>query len=42
MREEEGIDAVLEQVCGLDPAGRLAGLIRSKIDLLKEWGWIHE
>ena len=42
MREEEGIDAVLEQVCCLDPAGRLAGLIRSKIDLLKEWGWIHE
>ena len=42
IREEEGIDAVLEKVCGLDMKGHLACLIKRKIELLKEWGWIHE
>lgn len=42
IREEEGIDAVLEKVCGLDVKGHLACLIKRKIELLKEWGWIHE
>lgn len=42
IREEEGIDAVLEKVCGLDPQGHLGCLIKTKIELLKEWGWIHE
>lgn len=42
MRTEEGIDAVIEKVCKLDPNGELGMLIKEKIALLKEWGWIHE
>lgn len=42
MREEEGIDAILEKVCEQDPNGELGTLIKEKITLLKEWGWIHE
>ncbi len=42
IREEEGVDAVLEKVCGLDADGALGCLIKTKIAILKEWGWIHE
>lgn len=42
MRTEEGIDAVIEKVCKLDPNGELGILIKEKIELLKEWRWIHE
>ncbi len=42
IRREEGIDAVINNVCGLEPEGHLGLLIKSKIELLKEWGWIHE
>ena len=42
MRKEEGIDAIVEKVCKLDPQGELAMLIKEKIELLKTWGWIHE
>jgi len=42
MREEEGIDAILEKVCEQDPNGELGLLIKEKITLLKKWGWIHE
>ena len=42
MRKEEGIDAIIEKVCKLDPQGELAMLIKEKIELLKTWGWIHE
>ena len=42
IRTEEGIDAVLSKVCGLDPEGSLGKLIKEKIGLLKEWGWINE
>lgn len=42
MRTEEGIDVILEKVCQLDPRGELGMLIKEKIALLKEWGWIHE
>jgi len=41
IRKEEGIDAVLEKVCGLDADGTLGRMIKAKIELLKEWGWIH-
>ena len=41
MRTEEGVGAVLEKVCHLDPDGSLAQLIFRKIALLTEWGWIH-
>lgn len=42
MREKEGVDAILEKVCQLEPKGTLGTLIKEKIVLLKEWGWIHE
>lgn len=42
MRTEEGIDAVLTKVCSLDPDGVIGKLVKEKIYLLKEWGWIHE
>ena len=42
MRKEEGIDAVLTNVCKIDANGELGMLIKSKIELLKEWGWINE
>lgn len=41
MRTEEGIDAVLTKVCSLDPEGTIGKLVKEKIELLKEWGWIH-
>lgn len=42
MREEKGVDYVLEHVCKLDPKGDLASLIREKIEYLKKEGYIHE
>lgn len=42
MRETEGIDAILEKVCEQDPNGRLGMLIKEKVELLKQWGWICE
>ncbi len=42
MRKEEGIDYILEKVCELDPSGELALLIKEKIVLLKQWGWIEK
>ena len=41
LREREGVDAVLTSVCGIDPSGQLGRLIREKIAMLKERGWIH-
>lgn len=42
MRKEEGIDVILKNVCEIDPDGELGTLVKEKIELLKEWGWIHE
>ncbi len=42
MRKEEGVDKILSKVCGLEPDGHLGMLTKSKIKLLKEWGWINE
>lgn len=42
IREEEGIDAVLVNVCGIDADSELGKLIKSKIIMLKERGWINE
>ena len=42
MRKEEGIDYIIEHVCEQDSNGELGMLIKEKIELLKEWGWIHE
>ena len=43
MRNGEGVDAVLSNVCGLDPQGELGALVKKKIGELKKRGWIlHE
>ena len=42
IRENEGIDAVLTKVCKIDAIGELGMMIKDKIKLLKEWGWINE
>lgn len=41
LREAEGIPAVIEKVCKLDPNGELAALIMEKVELIREWGWIN-
>lgn len=38
--KEEGIDAVLEKICGIEPEGELGTLIKEKIKKIKEWGWL--
>ncbi len=40
MRENEGIDAILEKVCSLEPNGELGMMVKEKIELLKSWGYI--
>ena len=42
IRKEEGVDEVLMKVCQIDADGELGNLIKSKIKLLKERGWINE
>ena len=42
MREEQGIDYILNTVCGLEQDGAIAGLIKQKVDELKKRGWIRE
>lgn len=42
IRKEEGIDAVLTKVCQIDANGALGELIKTKITLLKERGWVNE
>lgn len=41
MREQNGVDYVLENVCKLDPQGSLALLIKEKIEMLRKAGYIH-
>ena len=40
LREEKGIPYILENVCKLSPDSDLAQLILSKVELIKQWGWI--
>ncbi len=42
MRETEGIDYVIKNVCCLEPESDLAKLIKSKITYLKEMGYIND
>lgn len=42
IRETQGIDAVIRDVCKLDPDGTLGILIKEKIQLFKSKGWIKE
>ena len=42
IRENQGVDAVIRDVCKLDPEGVLGKLIKEKIELLKVKGWIKE
>ncbi len=41
MRETEGIDSILENVCKIDPCGTIGTLVKEKIELLKKEGYIH-
>ena len=40
LRATEGYDVILEKVCSLDPNGELGTLVKEKIELIKEWGWL--
>lgn len=40
IREEEGIDAVLTKVCGIEKDGTLANMIKEKIEYIKKMGWL--
>lgn len=40
LRETEGYDAILEKVCSVDPKGELGLLVKEKIALIKELGWL--
>jgi len=42
MRTSEGIDAVLADICKIDPLCNLGVLVKEKIGELKKRGWIHE
>ncbi len=42
IRENDGVDAVLEKVCSLKPDGELATLIKEKIEFIKKEGWLNE
>lgn len=42
IRETEGIDGVLKNVCSLEPDGEIGRLVKEKIEDLKKWGWLHE
>lgn len=39
--KDEGIDAVLEQICKIDPKGELAGLIKMQIESIKSGDWVN-
>ena len=41
LRQEKGIEYIIENVCKLDPNGDLAKLILEKVALIKQWGWIQ-
>ena len=40
IRETGGYDAILQDICALDPEGELGALIKEKITLIKQWGWL--
>ena len=40
IRETRGYDAILSEVCSLEPDGELGMLIKQKIAQIKEWGWL--
>ena len=42
MRNEHGVDYILENVCKLDVNGTIAMLVKEKIELLKKEGYINE
>ena len=42
MRKNQGIDYVLENVCKLEPDGKIATLVKEKIEYLKSEGYINE
>lgn len=41
MREEKGIEYILENVCKLEPNSPLAQLILQKVQQIRQWGWVQ-
>ena len=41
IRESGGYDAILKDVCGIEPDGTLGSLIKEKIEKIRQWGWIQ-
>ncbi len=41
LREEQGIDAVLERVCHIMPSEPAAKIVKEQISFLKKKGWLH-
>lgn len=40
MREEKGVEYIIENVCKLDASSPLAQLILQKVQQIRQWGWI--
>lgn len=41
IRTTQGIDVILRDICSLDPDGELGALVKEKLALIKELGWIE-
>lgn len=41
LREENGIDYILEHICDILPSSELGGLVKEKIDVIRKKGWIN-
>ena len=40
IRNTKGYDAILKDVCSVDPDGELGMLVKEKIELIQQWGWL--
>ena len=41
LRKEQGVDGVLEQICGISPQEQAGFTIKRQIEYLKQKGWLH-
>ena len=42
LREKEGIDYILKNICKIDPDEELAKIVKQRISWLEKLGWLHE
>lgn len=40
LRQEGGYDRILKEVCSVEPDSALGLLIKEKLELIRQWGWI--